>query len=1157
MSQLKVLVVEDDLHTRNIIEMVLKRDRMLRYHQLEVLTASDGAEGLALFRQHAPVLVITDLLMPKLDGFQLIEALRREGGEGLVIVATSAIVRDPGVLRKLERDFRVHVQLKPFSPRVLADQVRRLLADLGPATPERGAAETELPPPAAGAAVAEAATSATSAGRAPRVATPPRVAVAAIERAEGDLAQDAPAALLLRAFEEQWSGTLDLARDKLQKRIFVLNGFPIFVQSNLREEALGELLLRRGGLTEEQHRGALRLAQQQRLRYGEALVRARIMSETDVLSELVQQTAFKLERCLRWHAGHWVYQVDAEVAGKVPRCTVDPVRVVFEGLRGSIDVEDAAARLQRWRGSLRFLSQPRFERYREAFAAAVGDRVLGPAARGCTVEELRALPDRSTVAVQVEVLLQTGMVLPEGGSAALGGRDAVIGRPGSSPRRAGAGRAVRSGDLAADPSPGQATAQKLPSFDLLALDTLAAPLRQAPALAPFPTGAAMVGAGASPSAAASGSHAAPREEGSDALRLARQLIESTYLGLHRKNHYEVLGVIGDTDAAGIEVAYRVKRKHFDLGRYRDLDLGEAYGHLEEICSAFDAAFAVLKDRQARARYDQELATQRGSNRGNAAMRAEDCYQRGKDLLQRGHQGEALLAFADARKLHDQPLYRAEEALAHFLGHGRTPTAGAEAMLHVQEALAADPKHPAPYVAAGRISLALGAADEAVAHFQEAVKLDPTRGEAFELLEQHWREQAHLEGLEEEYRRTIFLLGSADRRRAAALWKRLARLYRDELKDDRRALLAAKAALKLDPHDSELRLAVARSDGADPRRWSEAVTGLRACLRLDPSDRGALKQLFELHRDAGRHEPARDVAAAAMLRGVADTEQLRFIEQARAPLRSVVRPAFAEAAWAAVVHPDAAPWLTELLGLVARVLRELHPTVPVAAGLPPPIAAQSLWPAAPTQLLTGLARQLEVPEPLLVISPAADETVEPFDGEPPVLVVGPGAASQPESGVAAFRLARALAQFRPGWTAACRREPALLQDYVVAALEVWGPQSGLASAGARREAARVQQLVRAFRARTTVMDEGGRWGARWGAEVASSAGDAVGRWLVGVQRSADRAALLACGDLVAGGRVVAERDAAAETALIDFALSTEYAEARRRLLIEGAAPAAEK
>jgi CheY-like chemotaxis protein len=63
--------------------MVLKRDRMLRYHQLEVLTASDGAEGLALFRQHGPLLVITDLLMPKLDGFPADRGAPPRGRRGL------------------------------------------------------------------------------------------------------------------------------------------------------------------------------------------------------------------------------------------------------------------------------------------------------------------------------------------------------------------------------------------------------------------------------------------------------------------------------------------------------------------------------------------------------------------------------------------------------------------------------------------------------------------------------------------------------------------------------------------------------------------------------------------------------------------------------------------------------------------------------------------------------------------------------------------------------------------------------------------------------------------------------------------------------------------------------------------------------------------
>ena len=651
--------------------------------------------------------------------------------------------------------------------------------------------------------------------------------------------------------------------------------------------------------------------------------------------------------------------------------------------------------------------------------------------------------------------------------------------------------------------------------------------------------------------------AVERDQASDAVRLARQLIGSTYLGLHRKSHYEVLGVIGDTDAAGIEVAYRVKRKHFDLGRYRDLDLGEAYAHLEEIVAALDAAYGVLKQPQTRASYDEQLAAQRGSGAGNAAMRAEDCYQRGKELLQRGHHADALLAFADARRLQDQPLYRAEEALAHFLGHGRTATAGAEAMLQVQEALAADPRHPAPYVAAGRISLALDAGVEGVQHLQEAIRLDPTRSEAFELLEQHWRGQQRFDCLEEEYRRTIFLLGNADRRWAVALWKRLARLYREQLGDERRALLAAKAALKLDPADTDLRRQVAQGDAADPRRWADAVTGFRAALRADPRDRAALQQLFQLHREAGRLEPARDVAAAAMLRGVANTDQLRFIaEQTTAPPVAAV-PILGEQQWAVIRHPEADPGLTELFRLVAPLLSELHPTLPGVAGAPPPVAAETVWRVPPTQELARLARQLEVPEPRLVLSPLAGDAIEAFDGAPPVLIVGPSALEPRDDGMVEFRLARALAQLRPGWIAACGREVALLQDYLVACVEVWRLDLDLAGAEPRREAARVQHVARALRGRKTLVDAGVAWAERWSGEGAPSARRSVARWLTGVQRSADRAALLLGGDLVAAGRVVAERDPVAEAALIDFALSAEYAEARQRLLPRAAPAHAER
>jgi DNA-binding response OmpR family regulator len=146
---IKILVVEDDLRTRRMINLVLERDRMLRYRQLEVYSAADGEEGLDLFQRHRPDVVLTDLLMPKMDGFQLVEAIRRIAGDETRILVMSAVIRDQLVLRKLERDYDVDVQMKPFSPRVLAVRVRKLL-------PRRREEEpTAVPQETASEAVAE------------------------------------------------------------------------------------------------------------------------------------------------------------------------------------------------------------------------------------------------------------------------------------------------------------------------------------------------------------------------------------------------------------------------------------------------------------------------------------------------------------------------------------------------------------------------------------------------------------------------------------------------------------------------------------------------------------------------------------------------------------------------------------------------------------------------------------------------------------------------------------------------------------------------------------------------------------------------------------------------------------------------------------------
>lgn len=66
----KILIVEDHEDTRDALALILERERF------SVLTAEDGKDGLAKAATHHPDLIITDIMMPVLDGIKMIERLR-------------------------------------------------------------------------------------------------------------------------------------------------------------------------------------------------------------------------------------------------------------------------------------------------------------------------------------------------------------------------------------------------------------------------------------------------------------------------------------------------------------------------------------------------------------------------------------------------------------------------------------------------------------------------------------------------------------------------------------------------------------------------------------------------------------------------------------------------------------------------------------------------------------------------------------------------------------------------------------------------------------------------------------------------------------------------------------------------------------------------
>ena len=122
MSAQTVLIIEDE---ENILEAVRYN---LEREGYRVLAAQDGEEGLNITRQASPDLVLLDIMLPRLDGFELCRILRRESDVPILMLTAKGEEIDRVVGLELGADDYV---TKPFSMRELVVRVRNLLRRSG------------------------------------------------------------------------------------------------------------------------------------------------------------------------------------------------------------------------------------------------------------------------------------------------------------------------------------------------------------------------------------------------------------------------------------------------------------------------------------------------------------------------------------------------------------------------------------------------------------------------------------------------------------------------------------------------------------------------------------------------------------------------------------------------------------------------------------------------------------------------------------------------------------------------------------------------------------------------------------------------------------------------------------------------------------------
>ena len=130
----RVLVIDDEP------DVLLLCRVNLRHEGHEVLEAPDGATGLALAAESPPDVVVLDLMMPSIDGYGVLAALRGSAStEGVPVLVLSAKAQAAERRRALESGGDVFLA-KPFAPDRLGEMVKEL-ATIGPA--ERAEARRE------------------------------------------------------------------------------------------------------------------------------------------------------------------------------------------------------------------------------------------------------------------------------------------------------------------------------------------------------------------------------------------------------------------------------------------------------------------------------------------------------------------------------------------------------------------------------------------------------------------------------------------------------------------------------------------------------------------------------------------------------------------------------------------------------------------------------------------------------------------------------------------------------------------------------------------------------------------------------------------------------------------------------------------------------
>ena len=121
MARKRILIADDEPDIRTLLVAILKSENY------DVITASDGAEALMAIKTSHPDVVILDIMMPKLDGMQVLQKVREDAEiSSIPVIMLTAKVSDKDILSGYKYGANYYIP-KPFEISDILEGVRMVL----------------------------------------------------------------------------------------------------------------------------------------------------------------------------------------------------------------------------------------------------------------------------------------------------------------------------------------------------------------------------------------------------------------------------------------------------------------------------------------------------------------------------------------------------------------------------------------------------------------------------------------------------------------------------------------------------------------------------------------------------------------------------------------------------------------------------------------------------------------------------------------------------------------------------------------------------------------------------------------------------------------------------------------------------------------------